>query len=128
MLHETDAMLETVAKDVKFQVEFNPANVTAWKLIGYENRLMAARDFNNDRKDGGEMGAGHTVTVLCEVVPRGIDFRDDGRVEGRPVVDQLKYQPQEPVRTAPRGASPWNNSRDWLTVKARYKAKARQAR
>ena len=68
MLHETDAMLETVAKDVKFQVEFNP-NVTAWKLIGYENRLMAARDFNNDRKDGGEMGAGHTVTVLCEVVP-----------------------------------------------------------
>ena len=63
MLHETDAMLETVAKDVKFQVEFNPANVTAWKLIGYENRLMAARDFNNDRKDGGEMGAGHTVTA-----------------------------------------------------------------
>lgn len=121
MLHETDAMLETVAKDVKFQVEFNPANVTAWKLIGYENRLMAARDFNNDRKDGGEMGAGHTVTVLYEVVPRGVDFRDDGRVEGRPVVDQLKYQPQEPVRVAPRGGGPWSNSRDWLTVKARYK-------
>src|SRR5688572_15389231 len=121
MLHETDAMLETVAKDVKFQVEFNPANVTAWKLIGYENRLMAARDFNNDRKDGGEMGAGHTVTVLYEVVPRGVDFRDNGRVEGRPVIDQLKYQPQEPARVAPRGAGPWNNSRDWLTVRARYK-------
>ena len=131
MLHETDAMLETVAKDVKFQVEFNPSNVIAWKLIGYENRLMAARDFNNDRKDGGEMGAGHTVTVLYEVVPRGAesrndfrnDGRDDGRVEGRPVIDELKYQPQpqEPVRVAPRGAGPGSNSRDWLTVKARYK-------
>jgi Ca-activated chloride channel family protein len=120
MLHETDAMLETVAKDVKFQVEFNPAHVAAWKLIGYENRLMAARDFNNDRKDGGEMGAGHTVTVLYEVVPRGVDFRDNDRVEGRPVIEQLKYQPQEqpPVRVVPR---PGNNSRDWLTVKARYK-------
>ena len=127
MLHETDAMLETVAKDVKFQVEFNPANVTAWKLIGYENRLMAARDFNNDRKDGGEMGAGHTVTVLYEVVPRGAEirdaFRDDGRVEGRPVIDDLKYQPQEqaPVRVAPRGGGSGSNKSDWLTVKARYK-------
>ncbi len=87
LLHETDSVLETVAKDVKFQVEFNPAHVKAWKLIGYENRLMAARDFNDDRKDGGEMGAGHTVTVLYEVVPTGSG----------------------------------SNSRDWLTVKARYK-------
>ena len=70
LVREADATLETVAKDVKFQVEFNPAHVAAWKLIGYENRVMAARDFNNDRKDGGEMGAGHTVTVLYEVVPR----------------------------------------------------------
>jgi len=91
LLHETDATLETVAKDVKLQVEFNPANVTAWKLIGYENRLMAARDFNDDRKDGGEMGAGHTVTVLYEVVP------------------------------VPRGGGAAVNDRDWLTVKARYK-------
>jgi len=123
MLHETDAMLETVAKDVKFQVEFNPANVTAWKLIGYENRLMAARDFNNDRKDGGEMGAGHTVTVLYEVVPAGVPFRDNDRVEGRPVIDELKYQsqPQATVRVAPRGAGSGTSSRDWLTVKARYK-------
>ena len=123
MLHETDAMLETVAKDVKFQVEFNPANVTAWKLIGYENRLMAARDFNNDRKDGGEMGAGHTVTVLYEVVPRGVEFRDNDRVEGRPVIDDLKYQPQPQatVRVAPLGGGSASNSRDWLTVKARFK-------
>ncbi|MEO6221837.1 MAG: von Willebrand factor type A domain-containing protein, partial [Vicinamibacterales bacterium] len=125
LLHETDAMLETVAKDVKFQVEFNPANVTAWKLIGYENRLMAARDFNDDRKDGGEMGAGHTVTVLYEVVPTGAEFHDNYRVEGRPVVDDLKYQsqPQSRARVLPDplvsrsgGTSP-----DWLTVKARYK-------
>lgn len=121
LLHETDATLETVAKDVKFQVEFNPANVTAWKLIGYENRLMAARDFNNDRKDGGEMGAGHTVTVLYEVVPAGVEFRDAEMVEGRPVVDDLKYQPQPRVQPAPRAGGAGGNSRDWLTVKARYK-------
>ena len=123
MLHETDAMLETVAKDVKFQVEFNPAHVVAWKLIGYENRLMAARDFNNDRKDGGEMGAGHTVTVLYEVVPAGIDYRDDDRVEGRPVIDDLKYQPPPKTMARPERIVDQVRtvSRDWLTVKARYK-------
>lgn len=71
MLRETDAMLETVAKDVKFQVEFNPRFVQEWKLIGYENRVMADRDFADDRKDGGELGAGHTVTMLYEIVPAG---------------------------------------------------------
>lgn len=71
MLRETDAMLETVAKDVKFQVEFNPRLVQEWKLIGYENRVMADRDFADDRKDGGELGAGHTVTMLYEIVPAG---------------------------------------------------------
>lgn len=119
LLHETDAMIENVAKDVKFQVEFNPANVAAWKLIGYENRLMASRDFNNDRKDGGEMGAGHTVTVLYEVVPAGVVIRDSDMVEGRPEVDPLKYQPQE--RRAPIAGAMPVNSRDWLTVKARFK-------
>jgi Ca-activated chloride channel family protein len=69
MLRETDAMLETVARDVKFQVEFNPRVVQEWKLLGYENRVMADRDFDDDRKDGGELGAGHTVTMLYEVVP-----------------------------------------------------------
>jgi Ca-activated chloride channel homolog len=121
MLHETDAMLETVAKDVKFQVEFNPATVSAWKLIGYENRLMAARDFNDDRKDGGEMGAGHTVTVLYEVIPAGIDYRED-RVEGRPVVDALKYQPQpERVAIDRRPLYMDRTNGDLMTVKARYK-------
>ena len=122
LLHETDATLETVAKDVKFQVEFNPATVTAWKLIGYENRLMAARDFNNDRKDGGEMGAGHTVTVLYEVVPTGAVYREDDRTSLRPDVDPLKYQPgvqeRPDTRVTGRGGAV---SRDWLTVKARYK-------
>lgn len=59
----------TVAKDVKVQVEFNPGRVGAYRLIGYENRLLAARDFNDDRKDAGEMGAGHTATALYEIVP-----------------------------------------------------------
>ena len=120
MLHETDSMLETVAKDVKFQVEFNPATVSAWKLIGYENRLMAARDFNDDRKDGGEMGAGHTVTVLYEVIPSGIVYRED-RVEGRPVIDRLKYQsqPERPTDRLNPYARP--DGGDLMTVKARYK-------
>lgn len=69
MLREMDAMLETVAKDVKFQVAFNPDVVNSWKLIGYENRVMADRDFDDDRKDGGELGAGHTVTMLYEIEP-----------------------------------------------------------
>lgn len=120
MLHETDAMLETVAEDVKFQVEFNPATVSAWKLIGYENRLMAARDFNDDRKDGGEMGAGHTVTVLYEVIPADVDYRDD-RVEGRPVVDRLKYQSQTEVPGDRINPYARPISGDLMTVKARYK-------
>jgi Ca-activated chloride channel homolog len=122
LLREADATLETVAKDVKFQVEFNPAMVTAWKLIGYEDRLMAAQDFNDDRKDGGEMGAGHTVTVLYEVVPAGVGDADDLVV--RPAIDPLKYQTTaSTVRpaggaTADRSAA---RSGEWLTVKVRYK-------
>jgi len=65
--------LVTVAKDVKFQVEFNPARVAAWRLLGYENRLLAREDFNDDTKDAGEVGAGHTVTVLYEIVPVGTE-------------------------------------------------------
>src|SRR5207244_11680607 len=92
LVREGDATLETVAKDVKFQVEFNPSVVSAWKLIGYENRATAAQDFNNDRKDGGEMGAGHTVTVLYEVVPVGVENLSDDDGIARPSVDPLKYQ------------------------------------
>jgi Ca-activated chloride channel family protein len=121
LLREADGTIETVAKDVKFQVEFNPALVSAWKLIGYENRLMAAEDFNDDRKDGGEMGAGHTVTVLYEVVPVGVDSRD---VESgaRASVDPLKYQPAPERPPQPRPAAAASTAGEWLTVKARYKA------
>src|SRR6185369_92868 len=93
----------TVAKDVKLQVEFNPAVVEAYRLIGYENRLLANSDFNNDRKDAGDMGAGHTVTALYEIVPRG------GEVP-RPGVDALKYQPQAADRAAAAAAAPNRNA------------------
>ena len=113
LVTEGDSTLETVAKDVKFQVEFNPARVSAWKLIGYENRLMPAEDFNDDRKDGGELGAGHTVTVLYEVVPAGVPVSGDA---ARPIVNPLKYQTPE----SPATRRTVSTSNEWLTVKVRY--------
>jgi len=97
--------LFTVAKDVKLQVEFNPARVASYRLIGYENRLLANEDFNNDRKDAGELGAGHTVTALYELVPVNTD---------KPLVDKLKYQ----ANPAPL---PSSAASEVLTVKLRYK-------
>ncbi|MCX6238890.1 MAG: von Willebrand factor type A domain-containing protein, partial [Bacteroidia bacterium] len=81
---EFGGTLFTVAKDVKFQLEFNPQNVKAYRLIGYENRLLNAEDFKDDKKDAGEMGVGHRVTALYEIVPAGSD-------EKLPDVDELKY-------------------------------------
>ncbi|MDF1559916.1 MAG: von Willebrand factor type A domain-containing protein [Bacteroidales bacterium] len=86
LVQEFGGTLFTIAKDVKFQVEFNPAYVKAYRLVGYENRLLADRDFNDDTKDAGEMGAGHTVTALYEIVPAGSDET------GLPTVDPLRYQ------------------------------------
>ena len=107
LIAEAGATLVTVAKDVKIQVEFNPARVGAYRLIGYENRLLANRDFNDDTKDAGEMGAGHTVTALYEIVPPGEAIDVAG-------VDPLKYQtPAQPIAS---GAS-----NELLTVKVRYK-------
>lgn len=101
--------LVTIAKDVKIQVEFNPVEVAAYRLIGYENRMLAKEDFNNDKKDAGEIGAGHTVTALYEVIPAGQP------VEAAAGVDELKYQkPTNPTREAKKG--------ELLTVKLRYKA------
>jgi Ca-activated chloride channel family protein len=114
LVREGGATLETVAKDVKFQVEFNPATVMAWRLIGYENRLLAHEDFNDDRKDGGELGAGHTVTVLYEIVPVGAVMPQELARENEGLIDPLVYQPDRPV-----GGS---NRTDLLTVKIRYKA------
>jgi Ca-activated chloride channel homolog len=123
LIREADGTLETVAKDVKFQVEFNPAVVSAYKLLGYEKRELAAEDFNNDRKDAGDMGAGHTVTVLYEVIPVGAD-RDVVRSLDRPDVDPLKYQPQQPQQAPVQRPSPpavTAHPDDWMTVKARFK-------
>jgi hypothetical protein len=79
----------TIAKDVKIQIEFNPAQIAAYRLLGYENRVMAAQDFNNDKKDAGEIGAGHTVTALYELVPAEAAGVEQPR---QPGVDPLKYQ------------------------------------
>ena len=100
--------LVTIAKDVKIQVEFNPAKVAGYRLLGYENRMLETQDFNDDKKDAGEIGAGHTVTALYEIVPAG------EQVPAAPI-DELKYQ-----RTA--GLTPEAAASDeTLTLKMRYK-------
>jgi Ca-activated chloride channel family protein len=102
---ELRANLFTIAKDVKIQVEFNPAKVKGYRLIGYENRLLAKEDFEDDTKDAGELGAGHTVTALYEIIPAG----SSETVRTSP---DLKYQ------DAPK---PKSGSNELLTVKFRYK-------
>lgn len=104
LVQEMGATLVTIAKDVKIQVEFNPAKVGAFRLIGYENRVMAHQDFNNDAKDAGEIGAGHHVTALYELAPPG--------KEAGPEVDTLKFQKPSKVQAI---------SNDSLWVKLRYK-------
>lgn len=122
LVHDVGSTLETVAKDVKFQVEFNPSEVSAWKLIGYENRRLAHEDFNDDEKDGGEVGAGHTVTVLYEIVPVGVTAEADGDgSSGRPLVDPLRYQsPLDERRPAAPASARRRHAGEWLTVKVRY--------
>lgn len=107
MVSEFGGTLFTVAKDVKIQVEFNPAKVQAYRLLGYEDRLLAKEDFNDDTKLGGDMGVGHTVTALYEIIPVGV------KDSFAPSVDPLKYQKPE--------AKPANNSSEVMTVKFRYK-------
>ena len=122
LVEQMNGTLVTIAKDVKIQVEFNPAEVSAYRLLGYENRLLAKEDFNNDKKDAGEIGAGHTVTALYEVVPANVKYPD-----GKPAVDDLKYAVTAPKPEAPAAApvpaiqpeKPAN--REMLTVKLRYK-------
>ncbi len=87
LVDQMGGTLITIAKDVKIQVEFNPAEVSSYRLIGYENRMLAAQDFNDDRKDAGEIGAGHTVTALYEIIPASLAGPDDA-----PPIDHLKYQ------------------------------------
>ena len=108
LVSEFGGTLFTIAKDVKLQVEFNPAKVQAYRLIGYENRMLHKEDFNNDKKDAGELGSGHTVTALYEVIPVGVksDFIEKA--------DPLKYQGEAKQKAA-------NNSPELLTIKLRYK-------
>ena len=105
----------TIAKDVKIQVEFNPAQVASYRLLGYENRIMAAEDFRNDRKDAGEIGAGHSVTALYE-----IELVGDGG-EGSAGAEPLKYQPPQPKPAAEAALVDGETSRELLTVKLRWK-------
>lgn len=109
LVREFGGTLFTIAKDVKFQIEFNPAKVESYRLIGYENRLLNDEDFNDDTKDAGEMGSGHNVTALYELVPAGTGNE-------RPAIDPLKYQgSREPV------AKRNDSSDEYLTIKLRYK-------
>lgn len=107
LVNEFGGTMFTIAKDVKIQVEFNPAVVQAYRLIGYENRMLNDEDFNDDKKDAGELGSGHTVTALYEIIPVGVEseFAKD--------IDPLKYQTNNTTETS--------DSDELLTVKFRYK-------
>jgi Ca-activated chloride channel family protein len=113
LVNEFGGTLFTIAKDVKLQVEFNPALVKAYRLVGYENRMLNKEDFNNDKKDAGDMGSGHTVTALYEIIPAGVN---SGYIDS---VDVLKYQSTK-TETAQASA----NSNELMTVKIRYKQPA----
>ncbi|SKC76652.1 vWA domain-containing protein [Ohtaekwangia koreensis] len=107
LVNEFGGTLFTIAKDVKLQIEFNPSHVKAYRLIGYENRMLKSEDFNNDKKDAGELGSGHTVTALYEIIPVGVEsefFK----------IDELKYQTSKIDPAAKR-------SDELMTIKLRYK-------
>lgn len=106
LVEQLHATLVTIAKDVKIQIEFNPEYVKQYRLIGYENRKMAARDFDDDKKDAGEIGAGHQVTALYEIIPVGAPDVHDGV--------NLKYG-----KKGERAPEPKSN--EMLTLKLRYK-------
>ncbi|MDR0799345.1 MAG: von Willebrand factor type A domain-containing protein [Dysgonamonadaceae bacterium] len=110
LVNEFGGTIYTVAKDVKLQIEFNPQHVQAYRLIGYESRLLKDEDFNDDTKDAGEMGAGHNVTAFYEIVPTGVKFSGAGSI------DPLKYQKNKPV-VQPA----YTGSNELMTIKLRYK-------
>ena len=111
LVQQINGTLMTIAKDVKIQVEFNPARVASYRLIGYEKRILRKEDFNNDKVDAGEIGAGHTVTALYEIVPAGSGATDPAA--SVPPVDPLKYAT---TRTETSNGSP-----EMVTVKLRHK-------
>ena len=107
-VQEMGGTLHTIAKDVKLQIEFNPAHVKEYRLVGYENRKLKNEDFNNDKKDAGDLGAGHTVTAIYEIIPTSSETTSAGKV------DALKYQDRSVKRWA-------KLDHDWMTIKLRYK-------
>jgi Ca-activated chloride channel family protein len=107
LVSEFGGTLFTIAKDVKLQIEFNPAKVKAYRLIGYENRMLKSEDFNNDKKDAGELGSGHTVTALYEIIPVGVESEAFK-------IDDLKYQANKVTSAA-------KQSDELMTIKLRYK-------
>lgn len=112
LVNEFGGTMFTIAKDVKLQVEFNPATVQGYRLIGYENRMLANEDFNDDKKDAGEMGSGHSVTALYEIIPVGVksDFLKK--------TDSLKYQDND--KTFDKAVQ----TDELMTIKFRYKKPA----
>ena len=107
LVNEFGGTLFTVAKDVKAQIEFNPAQVQSYRLIGYENRMLNNEDFRNDKKDAGDVGTGHTVTILYECVPAG------GVNDVNLLVDSFKYQIRQTLEV---------HNKELATIKMRYKA------
>ena len=107
LVNEFGSTLFTIAKDVKIQIEFNPSKVQAYRLVGYENRMLASEDFNDDNKDAGELGSGHTVTALYEIIPVGVK---DNFTKS---VDPLKYQSNDKKVVS--------NTDEIMTIKLRYK-------
>jgi Ca-activated chloride channel family protein len=111
LINEFGGTMFTIANDVKLQIEFNPAKVKGYRLIGYENRMLAKEDFNDDKKDAGELGSGHTVTALYELIPRGIES------PALPTVDPLRYQ----VLLNGLSTEQVKYSDELMAVKLRYK-------
>lgn len=106
LVSEFGGTIFTIAKDVKLQIEFNPAKVQGYRLIGYENRVLNKEDFNDDKKDAGELGAGHTVTALYEIIPQGV------KSEFLTKMDPLKYQKKPQLA---------EGAKELCTIKLRYK-------
>ncbi len=119
---EMTATLLTICKDVKFQVEFNPDVVEGYRLLGYENRALDRQDFSDDKKDGGEIGAGHSVTALYEIVLREPLNHDMSENE----IDNLKYGSEYRKRLSgtPKVSSEAGKYKEWLTISIRYKKPA----
>jgi Ca-activated chloride channel family protein len=111
LISEFGGTLYTIAKDVKLQLEFNPKRVQGYRLIGYENRMLAKEDFNNDLKDAGDLGSGHTVTALYELIPPGVEMPVTGKE------DSLRYQTSFPAITTEQSKL----SDEVLNIKLRYK-------